>query len=181
MQRENPPSSVISPLKGLAVQSFNGFFYVRINEASEQLWCARFSSPCGLQTFWCPCAHYSDAIMSAMASQIAEVTIVYSSVCSSAYQRKINPPRHWPLRWEFTGGRWISNTKASKTENVSIWWRHNDLILTGVPWTMLHSTYTEIQPKNELLRSRGCWLSVCYQKRVCNPWVNISFTKPIRK
>ena len=32
--------------------------------------------------------HYSDAIMSAMASQITNVTIVYSTVCSGADQRK---------------------------------------------------------------------------------------------
>ena len=31
---------------------------------------------------------YSDAIMSAMASQITGVSIVYSTICSSAYQRK---------------------------------------------------------------------------------------------
>ena len=32
--------------------------------------------------------HYSDAIMSAMASQISRVTSVYSTICSGAYQRK---------------------------------------------------------------------------------------------
>ena len=33
-------------------------------------------------------AHYSDAIMSAMATQITVVSIVYSTVCSGADQRK---------------------------------------------------------------------------------------------
>ena len=32
--------------------------------------------------------HDSDVIMSAMASQITSLTIVYSTFCSSAYQRK---------------------------------------------------------------------------------------------
>ena len=36
----------------------------------------------------CSCAHYSDVIMSAMASQITGVSIVYSAVCSGADQRK---------------------------------------------------------------------------------------------
>ena len=35
-----------------------------------------------------PSSHYSDAIMSAMASQITGVPILYSSVCSGADQRK---------------------------------------------------------------------------------------------
>ena len=41
--------------------------------------------------------HYIDVIMSAMASQIIGVSIVCSVVCSSADQRKITAPRHWPF------------------------------------------------------------------------------------
>ena len=39
-------------------------------------------------------------------------------------------PRHWPLCGEFTGDRWIPRTKASDTENVSIWWRHHGVTHT---------------------------------------------------
>ena len=42
--------------------------------------------------------HNSDIIMRAMASQITGVSIVCSTVCSSADQNKFEPPRHWPLR-----------------------------------------------------------------------------------
>ena len=63
--------------------------------------------------------------MSVMASQITGVSIVYSTVCSGADQRNIKDPLHWPLWREFTGDRWITLTKASNTENVSIWWRHH--------------------------------------------------------
>ena len=42
--------------------------------------------------------HYSDVIMSTMVSQITGVSIVYSTVCSGADQRK----HHWPLWGEFT-------------------------------------------------------------------------------
>ena len=54
--------------------------------------------------------HYNDVIMSVMASQIAGVSIVYSTVCSDADQRK--NPRHWPLWGEITGHRWFPRTKG---------------------------------------------------------------------
>ena len=49
--------------------------------------------------------HYSDVIMSPMASQITGVSIVYSNVCSGADKKNIKAQRHWPLRGEFTGDR----------------------------------------------------------------------------
>ena len=37
---------------------------------------------------WVTCFHYSEVIMGAMASQITGISIVYSTVCSGAEQRK---------------------------------------------------------------------------------------------
>ena len=54
----------------------------------------------------------SDIIMSAMASQIAGVSIVCSTICSGAHQKKIEALRHWPLWGESTGDRWIPLTKG---------------------------------------------------------------------
>ena len=62
----------------------------------------------------CPSQHYNDVIMSAMASQINSLTIVYSTVYSGTYQRKhqssaslafvrgnhrgpVNSPHKWPV------------------------------------------------------------------------------------
>ena len=42
--------------------------------------------------------HYSDVIMSAMASQITGVSIVCSTVSSRADHRNIKAVHHWPLR-----------------------------------------------------------------------------------
>ena len=64
--------------------------------------------------------------MSAMASQITGVSIVYSIVYLGADQREqqsyVSP---------FVGGnhRWPVNSpqRVSNTENVSIWWRHHVL------------------------------------------------------
>ena len=64
-------------------------------------------------TGWQPC-HYHDVIMGAIASQITSLTIVYSTVCSCADQRKhqssaslnfvrgihrrpVNSPHKWPV------------------------------------------------------------------------------------
>ena len=57
---------------------------------------------------------------------ITVVFIVCSTVGSGTDQIIIKAPRHWPLYGEFTGDRWIPRTKASNTENISIWWRHHE-------------------------------------------------------
>ena len=67
-------------------------------------------------------SHYSDVIMSAMASQITGVSIVCSAVCSGADQRKYQSSASLafvnifrvtgPLWGESTGHRWIPLTKG---------------------------------------------------------------------
>ena len=52
--------------------------------------------------------HYSYVIMSALASQINGVTIVYSTVCSDADKKHQSSA----LLGEFTGDRWIPRTKG---------------------------------------------------------------------
>ena len=76
--------------------------------------------------FW-PDDHYSDVMMSTMAFQITGVSSVWSTICSVA-------------DWRFaslvfvtgtTGHRWIPPQRANNAENVSIWWRHHDVIQNG--------------------------------------------------
>ena len=70
--------------------------------------------------------HYSDVIMSAMASSITSVTSVYSTVYSDTDQRKHQRYAslalvRWIHRWPVS-----SPHKGPVTrENVSIWWRHH--------------------------------------------------------
>ena len=70
--------------------------------------------------------HYSDIIMSAVASQTAGVSTVCSSVCSGTDKKKTsklrvtgfceeNSPVTGELPWQ----------KVSNAENASIWWRHH--------------------------------------------------------
>ena len=72
--------------------------------------------------------HYNDVIINAMASQITNPTIVYSSVYSLFRRKtkKTSKLRVTGLCWGwFSGDRWISRIRASNAENVSIWWRHH--------------------------------------------------------
>ena len=55
--------------------------------------------------------HYSDFIMSAMASQITSILIVYSTVCSGADQQKHQSYGSLAFM-SFTGGRRIPRTKG---------------------------------------------------------------------
>ena len=83
----------------------------------------RFLPYCGSEL------HYNYVKMSTMASQITNLTIVYTSVYSGADQKNIKAPRRWPLWGEFTGDRWIPQTKASNAESICIWWRHHGMYL----------------------------------------------------
>ena len=71
---------------------------------------------------WWLAMHYYDVIMSAMASQITSLMIVYSIVYSGADQRKLCVAGfcagNSPVTSEFPA------QIASNTENLSIWWRH---------------------------------------------------------
>ena len=94
-------------------------------------------------------SHYSDVIMSTMASQITSVFTVCSVFCSGADQRKhqnsaslayvggihrgpMNPPHKGPVTQQIfsydyvPGDRWILLTWTRNAENFSIWWRNHD-------------------------------------------------------
>ena len=58
--------------------------------------------------------HYSDVIMSTIASQITSLAIVFSTVYPGADQRKHKAPRRWPLWGELTGDRWIPRSKGQQ-------------------------------------------------------------------
>ena len=67
--------------------------------------------------------------MSAMASQITSLAIVYSTVYSGTDDRKQQTPRHWTFYEEnspVTGN--FPAQRASNAENVSNWWRHHSKI-----------------------------------------------------
>ena len=76
-------------------------------------------------------SYYSDVIMTAMASQTTRVSIVCSTVCSSADQA--SKPRVASLyNGKSTGDCWFPSQRASNAENVSIWWRHHLKVMTMV-------------------------------------------------
>ena len=74
--------------------------------------------------------HHNDVIMSAMASQITSLTVVYSTVYLVADQRKHQSSAS--LAFGRGINRWSVNSPpkmASHVGNVSIWWRRYDYII----------------------------------------------------
>ena len=74
--------------------------------------------------------HYNDIIMSAMASQITSLTIVYSTVYSRRRSKETSKlcatglcAGNSPVTGEFPAQR--ASDAASNAKNVSIWWRHH--------------------------------------------------------
>ena len=66
-------------------------------------------------TFWCSqwrLIHYDDVIMSAIASQITSLTVVYSSVYWGADQRKHQSSALLAFVWGIHRDRWIPRTKG---------------------------------------------------------------------
>ena len=56
--------------------------------------------------------HYTDVIMTTMASQITSLTVVYSTVYSDADQRKHQSSASLAFLWGIHRDRWISRTKG---------------------------------------------------------------------
>ena len=83
-----------------------GYIFYRLCELSHAF-------VCGYEDiFWFDQFQYNDVIMSAMASQITSLTIVYSTVYSGPDQRNIKALRHWPLCREFTADKLIPRTNG---------------------------------------------------------------------
>ena len=92
---------------------------------------------CGVVCHW-----YSDIIISATASQITNVSIVCSTVCSGADKKKnIKSPRHWPLWGESIGDRWISLTKGQ--------WRGKYFHLMTSSWDIGHISQCQNTTKHK--------------------------------
>ena len=72
--------------------------------------------------------HYNDVIISKMASQITSLTIAYSTGLFRPRSNKTLMLRITGLcEGNSPGTSEFSAQRASKTENVSIWWRHHDM------------------------------------------------------
>ena len=76
-------------------------------------------------SWWRHKMHYCDGIMGTMASQITSLTIVYSTV-HSGRSKKTSKLRVTGLcAWNSPVTGDFPAKMASKSENVSIWWRHH--------------------------------------------------------
>ena len=96
-------------------------------------------------------SHHNDVIMRMMESQITSVLIVCSNICSGADQRKHQKLcvtglcEGSPL---VTGG--FTSQRASKMENVSIWWCHHDQ-LHPKPHARQHKNFSQVLQQRDQL------------------------------
>ena len=93
--------------------------------------------------------HYDDVTMSAMASQITSLAIVYSAVYSDPDQRIHQSSASLAFVQGIHRDRWIPRTMVSNAENVSIWWCHHvvSFAYVRITWFELTYRYNFIQNK----------------------------------
>ena len=72
--------------------------------------------------------HYSDVTVSAMTSQITGVSIIFSTVCSCADQRKHQSSASLAFVRGIHQSPVDSPDKGQQRGFISIWWRHNDTL-----------------------------------------------------
>ena len=117
--------------------------------------------------------HYNYVIMSAMASQITSLAIVYSTVYSMRRSRKTSKLRVTGLCAGIHRSPVNSPQKrASNAENVSTWWRHHDSARNWVPGTLGF----ECWPRR---RKSKCLLSILNHYPVA--LYNSNFKKSLKK
>ena len=110
-------------------------------------------------------SHYSDIIMSTVASQITTLSIVCSTICSRAHQRNHQSSTSLAL---VRGHRWIPSQRASNTESVSIWWCHHEYNLIKTPrivsnisctckWDGVHLKSVSVNEWMKIKRLKQIW------------------------
>ena len=89
----------------------------------------------------------SDVLMSAMTSQITYQTSVYSTVNSSADQRKHISSASLAFVRRIHRGPVNSTHKISDVKNVSIWWRHHESfdICVAARWSKQLNTQSSFE------------------------------------
>ena len=104
-----------------------------------RLYCLSSAIEVGLTFYWAASKHYIDVIVSTMASQITNVSIVYSTVCTGTGQRKYQSS----ASLAFIRGihRWPVNSphKGSVTRKMLPF---DDVIKTS--WNLIDRCYIEV-------------------------------------
>ena len=88
------------------------FDFRKVDQHAGGKWLIHDTSSPLLHHFCCMHYHYDDVIMSAIASQITSLTIVYSIVYSDADKRKHQSSASLAFVWGIHRDRWIPRTKG---------------------------------------------------------------------
>ena len=82
--------------------------------------------------------HYSDVIMSTIASRISSLNITQSFI-QAQIKENIKTPRHWPCAGNSPATGEFPTQMATNAENVSIWWCHYERLNLYLLECMLNS------------------------------------------
>ena len=112
-------------------------------------WCSGYW-PCSVACLWYCCTsnmtnlHYSDVIMSKMASQITVVSIIFQPFVEEQIKENIKALHRWPLWGESTGYRWIPLTKGQQHGKCF------HLITSSCVWGSTYSHWLKTQVHTKL-------------------------------
>ena len=108
--------------------------------------------------------------MSVMTSQVTDFSIVCSTVCSGANQRKHKGSASLAF---LTSDRWVPSQRAS-TENVFIWWRHHEgrqqwrwlfVIYVspsrGNAYSVSHTLFNHHNSTHNSIQAHAYWSTMC--------------------
>ena len=93
----------------ITIEIHRGLVTIHGNIDLSQHWLIAWRHQAIIEVLW-P-SHYSDVVMSVMASQITSVPI-HQPFVRAQIKENIRAPRHWPLWGGFTGDSWIPCTKG---------------------------------------------------------------------
>ena len=124
--------------------------------------------------------HCNDFIMSALASEITSLTIVYSTVYSRRKSKKTSMLRatglcagNSPETGEFPAQR------ASNAENASIWWRHHGKFMSFMVGTFA-DTWRHDKAEITQMNYTKCWNRL-HSNSHCSEIVRIKSSCPATK
>ena len=129
----NSPGPVNSPPKGSVTRKMFPFDDVIMNDFDSSVDLSAssaviYATKCLLNIMCSRISytHYSDVIMSAMASQITSLKIAYSTVYSEEDKKTSKLRATGLCAGNSLMACELPAQRASNAENVSVWWRHHD-------------------------------------------------------
>ena len=124
--------------------------------------------------------HYSYVIMGSVAFQITSSPLFTQPFIHTQINENIKTPRHWPLCGNSLVTSEFPPQRASKTENVSLWWHHhghvNVMVNPSLPYDRCVASVANCHMRNRLTLTVVRLFLVIdadIMFTTCRPWTKI--------